>query len=154
MWASFITQSLDSFTLRSQDARGFDVGAKVEFNDFEVVAYFYSGDGIGTLGFLWDAVALNGNTRDSDGFYVQGTYKLPDGGTKFGISFGESSLDLASGEVASDLVETNESFVIGVYHPLTPALNLVLEYTKTEATAHNGNSAEESSIAIGAILFY
>ena len=154
VWASFIPQSLDSFTLPSQDATGFDVGAKVAFNDFEIVAYFYSGEGIGTLSFLWDAVDDNGNTRDSDGFYVQGTYKLPGGGTKLGVSFGESNLDLATGEAVSDLVETNESFVIGVYHPLTPSLNLVLEYTKTEATAHNGNSAEEGTIAIGAILFF
>ena len=154
VWASFITQSLDSSTLASQDATGFDVGAKVALNDFEIVGYFYSGEGIGTLTFLWDAVDDNGNTRDSDGFYVQGTYKLPGSGTKLGISFGESNLDLATGEVVSDLVETNESFVIGVYHPLTPSLNLVLEYTKTEATAHSGNSAEEGTIAIGAILFY
>ena len=157
VWASFITQSLDSSTFASQDAPGFDVGAKVALNDFELVAYFYKGEGIGTLGFLWDAVDLSGNTRDSDGFYVQGTYKLPDGGTKFGISFGESNLDLGPGDpvaAASTLVETNESFVIGVYHPLTPSLNLVLEYTNTEATAHSGNSAEEGTIAIGAILFF
>ncbi len=154
VWASFITQSLDSSTFASQDATGFDVGGKVAFNDFELVGYFYSGEGIGTLSFLWDAVDGSGNTRDSDGFYVQGTYKFPGAGTKVGISFGESNLDLATGEAVSDLVETNESFVIGVYHPLTPSLNLVLEYTNTEATAHNGNSAEEGTIAIGAILFY
>jgi len=29
-----------------------------------------------------------------------------------------------------------------------------LEYTETEATAHNGNQAEETAIALGAILFY
>ncbi len=154
VWASFITQALDSSAFANQDATGFDVGAKVELNDFELVGYYYSGDGIGTLGFLWDAVDLSGNTRDSDGFYAQATYKAPGSGTKFGVSFGESNLDLAPGEAVSALVETNESFVIGVYHPLTPALNLVLEYTNTEATAHNGNSAEESTIAIGAILFY
>jgi hypothetical protein len=37
---------------------------------------------------------------------------------------------------------------------LTSSLNVVLEYTKTKATAHNGNSAEEGTFAIGAILFY
>jgi len=157
VWASFIRQSLDSVSLSGQDATGFDIGAKVEFNDFELVGYYYDGDGIGTLGFLWDAVDPSGATRDSDGFYVQGVYKLPGSGTKLGISFGESNLDLGPGDPAaamSTLVKTNESFVIGVYHPLTSSLNLVLEYTKTEATAHNGNSAEEGTFAIGAILFY
>ena len=98
----------------------------------------------------------DGATRNSDGFYVQGTYKFPGAGTKVGVSFGESNLDLATGEVAatSTLVKTNESFVVGLYHPLTDSLNLVLEYTDTDATAHNGNSASEKTFAIGAILFY
>ena len=55
---------------------------------------------------------------------------------------------------ATSLFETNESIVFGVYHPLTSALQLVLEYTQTEATAHNGNEAEETAIALGAILSY
>ncbi|MCH7834281.1 MAG: porin [Proteobacteria bacterium] len=154
VWASFIRQALDSSSRPGQDATGFDVGVKVAVSDFELVAYFYAGEGIGTTGFLLDAVDLSGNTRDSDGFYVQGTYKLPGGGTKLGVSFGESNLDLATGELPSNLVQTNESFVLGLYHPLTSSLNLVLEYTNTESTAHNGNTAEESVIAIGAILFY
>ncbi len=154
VWASFIRQALDSSTFAGQDATGFDVGATVTMNDFQLVGYFYSGEGIGTTGFLLDAIDPSGNTRDSDGFYVQGTYKLPGSGTKLGVSFGESNLDLATGEAVSNLVQTNESFVVGLYHPLTSSLNLVLEYTNTEATAHNGNTAEESTIAIGAILFY
>ena len=51
-------------------------------------------------------------------------------------------------------MEKNESYVLGIYHPITSALNLVLEYTHTESTAHSGNEAKESAIALGAILFY
>jgi hypothetical protein len=80
---------------------------------------------------------------------------MPGPGTKFGLSWGESNLDRGPADLpTSTLVETNESIIFGVYHPLTPSLNLVVEYTQTEATAHNGNEAEESSIAFGAILFY
>jgi hypothetical protein len=100
-------------------------------------------------------VDFSGNTRDSDGGYLQAMYALPGAGTKFGVSYGESNLDRGPADsVASTLVETNESIIFGVYHPLTESLNLVFEYTQTEATAHNGNQAEENSIAIGAILFY
>lgn len=155
VWFSFITQGLDSPAFGNEDATGFDLGGKVSFAGFEVVAYFYDGEGIGTTDFLFDAVDLAGNTRDSDGGYLQATYALPTTGTKLGVSWGESNLDRGPADpVNSTLVETNESIVLGVYHPLTDALNLVLEYTNTEATAHNGNQAEESSIAIGAILFY
>jgi predicted porin len=155
VWASFINQSLDSPAFGNQDATGFDLGAKVAFAGFEFVAYYYDGDGIGTTDFLFDAVDLAGNTRDSDGGYLQASYALPGAGTKLGVSWGESNLDLGPADsAASSLVETNESIIFGVYHPLTESLNLVLEYTSTEATAHNGSQAEESSIAIGAILFY
>ena len=157
VWAGFITQSLDtsSASFTSQDATGYDVGAKVGFGGLELVAYLYDGDGIGTTGFLLDAVDSSGNTRDSDGYYVQAAYKLPQMGTKFGISVGESNLDRGPGDgPLTSLVKTNESYVVGVYHPLTQSLNLVLEYTKTDASAHNGNTATESTLAIGAILFY
>lgn len=155
VWASFINQSLDSTTFPSEDATGFDVGAKAGFAGFEVVAYYYTGEGIGTTDFLFDGVDLSGNIRDSDGGYLQATFALPGLGTKLGASYGESNLDRGPADPASStLVETNESLIFGVYHPLTESLNLVLEYTATEATAHNGSKAEENSIALGAIIFY
>jgi hypothetical protein len=155
IWASFINQSLDSAAFGNEDATGFDIGAKVAMAGFEVVAYYYDGDGIGTTDFLFDAMDAAGNTRDSDGGYLQVTYAFPDVGTKIGVSYGESNLDRGPADpVSSALVESNESIVFGIYHPLTESLNLVLEYTNTEATAHNGDDAEENSLAIGAIIFY
>ena len=157
IWASFISQALKSAnpTLNDEDALGFDVGAKVGFGGFELVGYYYSGEGIGSAAFLFDAVDAAGNARDSDGMYAQATYKIPGPGTKIGVSWGESNLDRGPADPAgTSLLETNESIVLGIYHPLTSALQLVLEYTQTEATAHNGNEAEESAIALGAILSF
>jgi predicted porin len=158
VWASAITQEIKAgpgSAFGDEDAVGFDVGAKVGLGAFEVVAYYYDGEGIGSTDFLFDAVDLAGNARDSDGFYVQGTFKIPGPGTKLGVSYGESSLDRGPADpVNTALFETNESFVVGVYHPLTSVLNLVAEYTQTQATAHNGNEAEEKAIALGAILLF
>jgi hypothetical protein len=155
VWASFIRQALDSTVFGGEDAQGFDVGAKITVDRLEAVAYYYTGEGIGSAGFLVDALDVAGNTRDSDGMYAQLTYKVPGPDTKIGVSWGESNLDLGAADLATTpLVETNESIVFGIYHPLTSALHLVLEYTQTEATAHNGTSAEETGIALGAILFY
>src|SRR5512134_2087050 len=134
VWASFISQKLKTTdpALSDEDALGFDVGAKVGFGGFELVGYYYTGEGIGSADFLFDAVDLAGNTRDSDGMYVQATYKLPGPGTKLGVSWGESNLDRGPADpVDTSLVETNESIVFGVYHPLTSALQLVAEYTQT-----------------------
>ncbi|HWM29917.1 MAG TPA: hypothetical protein VNQ14_15755, partial [Woeseiaceae bacterium] len=101
VWASFINQSIDGATLGSEDATGFDVGGKVALAGFEVVAYFYSGEGIGTTDFLFDGMDLGGNTRDSDGGYVQATYAIPGPGTKLGVSYGESNLDLGAADPAT-----------------------------------------------------
>lgn len=158
VWASVISQEIKAgpgSAFDDEDAFGFDVGAKLGFGGFEVVAYYYDGEGIGSTGFLFDAVDAAGNARNSDGFYAQASFALPGAGTKFGVSFGESNLDRGPADLPNTaLFETNESIVVGIYHPLTSALHLVAEYTQTEATAHNGNEAKETAIAIGAILQY
>jgi predicted porin len=162
VWASFIYQKLESATsgVGSETADGFDVGFKVGIAGFEGVGYYYTGKGIGTTDFLFDAMDLGGKLRDSDGYYAQVTWKIPGPKTKIGVSYGESKLDLnntaADTAIAgpAGLVEKNKSYVIGIYHPVTSALNLVLEYTDTKSEAHNGNEAKEKAIALGAILFY
>ncbi|HEX6217375.1 MAG TPA: hypothetical protein VFZ38_21230, partial [Vicinamibacterales bacterium] len=156
VWVSAISQEIKSAGgFGSEDALGYDVGAKIGVAGFEVVAYYYQGEGIGSTGFLFDAVDQAGNARDSDGFYVQATFKIPGIGTKIGASAGESNLDLGPADLpTSALFSKNESIVVGVYHPLTSFLNLVVEYTQTESTAHNGAEAKETALAIGAILFY
>ena len=62
-----------------------------------------------------------------DGGYIQATYVIPTG-TKLGVAYGVSRLDLASGETAVLLVEENNRWTVGAYHPLTKHLNLVAEY--------------------------
>ena len=144
----------------SADADGYDIGAKIVFGDFDVVAYYYDGEGIGTTSFLLDALDPTGEERDSDGYYLQARYRLPIG-TLLGVSVGESNLEETAldqarlrADASYNLVETSESWIVGAYHPIGEALNLVVEYTNTEAEAHNGNEAEEDSIAIGAIMFF
>lgn len=157
VWFGGLYQSLDSGTaaIDDVDSWGIDAGVKVGVGGFELLAYGYTGDALGTTGYLWDAVAANGKERESKGGYLQGTYKLPNWGTKLGASYGLSKLDTASGESSNtSLVDKNESYIGGIYHPLTEALTLTLEYTYTKAEAHNNNEATEKSLAAGAILFY
>ena len=161
LWASFIYQNVDfEGAIPDTDATGFDIGFKVSSGPFGFVGYYYDGEGIGTTGFLLDGLGIGANgdieERDSDGYYVQGTMTVPETGTKLGLSYGESSLDLTSGEVAAgnNLVKSNESWIVGVYHPLGEALNLVAEYTNTESQAHAGHKAEEDVFALGAIMFF
>ena len=144
-----------------------DGGAKVDFAGFEGVLYGYYGKGVGTTGLYVLAVSAGGQERESNGGYVQLTYKIDR--LKLGVSYGISQLKLASDErafginpitlastglPASDLVSKNESGVFGVYYSLTKSLTLVGEAIKTESRAWNGNEAQEKDIALGAILFF
>ena len=139
----------------SLSGQAFDLGAKVNVADFEGVLYAYSADGIGTEAIGFNAAAVVGGNlekRKSKGGYVQGTYKF--GKFKPGLSYGESSLDLASNETNANLVKKNKSLVAGLYYSLTQSLNLVGEYISTKAENQAGGENKDSVIALGAILFF
>jgi len=136
----------------------FDIGASITSGNLGLVAYYYEADGAGiTTNLLGgNGVFDNGSKlkkRDSDGGYLQATYVIPTG-TKLGVAYGVSNLDEASGETGTFLLEKNERWTVGAYHPLTKSLNLVAEYNRAEAEAHNGNDADSDTISLGAILFF
>ncbi|MDA9600348.1 porin [Nitrosomonadales bacterium] len=163
VWAGFFTQEVTGMTngaatpaaaaSTSDTADAYEAGISATVMNINLVAYGYSGDGVGTTGLLRDGYATTGESRDSDGYYAQATYVIPMG-TKLGVSYGESKLDLASGEAASNLVKENEMLTIGAYHPLTKHLNLVAEYSDVESKSHSGVSATSDIFSVGAILFF
>jgi len=137
-----------------EDASSFEVGVSTSIYNINLVAYGYSGEGVGTTALLRDGFDTAGNKRDSDGGYVQATYVIPTG-TKLGVSYGISKLDDNAADAGDALVEENKMLTIGAYHPLTKHLNLVAEYSNVEATAHDTVSDAESDIfSVGAILFF
>jgi predicted porin len=151
--ATLISQKHEGVTDASDfDSFGFDVGGKLTFGSAEFLAWYYQGEGLGTTALFLLASDGAGNERDSDGFLAQFTYKFGD--LKLGINYGESNLDLASGEVVSDLVEKNQKYTIGAYYSLTPNLTLLGEFTDTNAQAHNGVENDSSNFNLGAYLSF
>ena len=151
--ATFISQKQNGATDAADfDSNGFDVGGKFTFGNAEVLAWYYSGKGLGTTAlFLFGSDGL-GNERDSDGFLAQATYKFGD--LKLGVNYGESNLDLASGEAPSALVKTNKKYTLGAYYSLTKNLTLLTEFTDTNAEAQNGTENDSSNFNIGAYLSF
>jgi hypothetical protein len=154
------TADTTSLTDDNYTASVYDIGAAVNVGNLGLVGYYYNGEGVGTtlmgnLGYNITGTSTGrGKKRDSDGGYVQATYVIPTG-TKLGLSYGVSNLDEASGETATALVEKNERWTVGAYHPLTKHLNLVAEYNKVESEGHAaGQSMESDHFSLGAILFF
>ncbi len=155
LWASGIIQKHDESAPGKNDdytGSGFDVGAKASFAGASLLGYYYRGSGLGTTGLFIFSVDDRGQKRDSSGFYVQGTYSF--GKALLGVSYGRSSLDLASGEVFPELVRRNSSIVGQGRYSLTSWVTLVGEYIHTKAKAHGGNEAASDALALGAILFF
>ena len=165
VWAGFISQSnVDTAFLTattntgSERAYAWEIGGKVNVAGFGLVGYYYDGQGMGgnlvASGNLpTSGLGVNNSDRDVDGGYVQGTYTIPGIGTKIGASWGMSQIDGNSGEADYE----NESWIVGVYHPLTKSLNLVAEYTDTDYD-NIGNVAGvdggAKTVALGAIMFF
>jgi len=131
----------------------YGVGANVAAAGFTLTGYYYSGEGAGTTAFLMDGYSAAGKQRNSDGGYVQATYALPVG-TKLGVSWGISNLDLASGETNNTLVQENEMWTVGAYHPLTKSVNLVAEYSNVKSTNQANQQNQSNIVSAGAILFF
>jgi len=135
----------------SYTASAGDIGATISSGPFGLTGYYYSGSGVGTT-FMGLLSALSGAKRDSDGGYIQGTYVLPTK-TKLGLAYGVSNLDKAN---AGDtgIVDSNERYTVGLYHPLTKHLNVVAEYNNMRSEGHEGGKVESQTYSAGAILFF
>ena len=136
------------------DSFGWDAGGKITLGDFEFLAWYYQGEGLGTTALFLFSDDGAGRERDSDGFLAQVTYKLGD--VKLGLNYGESNLDLVAGEVAAltNLVETNKKYTLGAYYSLTENLTLLAEFTDVQAEAHNGAENDSSNFNLGAYLSF
>jgi len=147
-----VSTNTDSYT-----ADVYDIGASISAGNLGLTGYYYNGDGVGTtlMGFLGAYKSATGKlkTRDSDGGYVQATYVIPTG-TKLGVAYGVSNLDKAAA-ADTTIVDKNDRWTVGAYHPLTKHLNLVAEYNKVESEGHTaGVKDEQDTFSLGAILFF
>jgi predicted porin len=155
VWSSMLSQKVQNplGTGGSDRAFAWDIGATVNVAGFGLTGYYGQGDGTGTGVLFAGGYDAAGNSRDSDDWYVQGTYAIPGVGTKLGVSYGESTLDFNNSEGGKDV--QNSMWTVGAYHPVTKHLNLVAEYSNQE----NDNSATDvkvkaKTISLGAILFF
>jgi len=157
VWASGIYQKVSGMSAGGADrAQAFDIGTTVNVAGFGLTGYYGKGDGIGQTFQLRDGFDAQGRSRDSDQWYVQGTYTIPGVATKLGVSYGESTLDGNSGDTFKDVQDS--MWTVGAYHPITKHLNLVAEYSQSKRELDNRTTADADAkaktISLGAILFF
>jgi len=157
VWLSGLSQKIDG----NVDSRAFDIGAKIAYQGFGLVGYYYDGENLGIPATGLSGITPLGGvlfaaTGDTSGGYVQGTFVVPGVGTKLGASWGTTNHKVGANGTSQ---AKNETWIIGAYHPLTKSLNLVAEYTNSEITNYasaNGvnGDGEARTASLGAILFF
>ncbi len=170
VWGSFINQETETpqavpaVTVSKFKTDGFELGGKAGYSGLEVMLVGFTGKGLGTAVATLDGFAGTGasagtasanSRRKSDGALGQVTYKIGD--TKLGLSYGESRLKLAGGELSSNQLERSRAYTLGVYHSLTKNLTLVGEYVEAKQRAQNtavNPEAKAKTLAAGAIVFF
>jgi predicted porin len=155
LWVSGATYDVTTSTASNSGytATVADLGLNVNAGPVGLTGYYYRGEGVGTTLLGSNGVDSSNNKRDSDGGYLQATYKLPTA-TKIGLAYGVSKLDKANASDTAALVSENNRITLGAYHPITKHLNLVAEYNDVEAKSHNGLNNKQEIGSLGAILFF
>ncbi|AQS84718.1 MAG: porin [Acetobacter aceti] len=161
VWAGFLIQHqqrLYSSVIsqnqgRSATVEAGEVGTKLSYKGFEGVAYYYRASGLGTTGLFFDGITPTGHKRNSEGYYVQGSYSF-DKRLRVAASYGVSNLYQAPGEIDSILVRRNESEVGALFYKWTDWIQFVAEYSHTESIAHSGNRGKDNSASGGAVLLF
>jgi predicted porin len=132
-----------------------DLFVKFDAAGFEVDASYYRGRGLGTTGLFFLGDDGVGNARKSDGYLLQGTYKL--GKLKVGINYGVSKLQYANAQDALDvpaLLDSNDKVTLGAYYSLTKNLTLLAEASDVWTKAHDGAENKSVNGNIGAFLSF
>ncbi len=161
--AAFITQQQDyvapavypatTGTPYSYTGNGIDFFAKFDMLDWEVIGYYYHADGLGTTALFLGGDFGLGQTRTSDGFLFQTTYKF--GPVKVGVNYGRSSIDYANAadQLANpDLLDYNQKVTGGVYYSLTKNLMLLAEISGVKSQNQVGGSNSATTFNVGAFL--
>jgi predicted porin len=140
-------------TTYDYNGNGIDVFAKLDVANFEVFGYYYHASGLGTTA-LFNLGAFGfGDTRDSDGYLAQATYKF--GALKIGVQYGESKLDYANSadQTANPaLVSSNKKGTVGLYYSLTDNLTLLAEGSDVKSKSHAGGENTATTINAGAFF--
>ena len=137
---------------RNYTGDGVDVFAKLDVQSLEVFAYYYHATGLGTTAFF-NLGAFNGETRGSEGYLAQATYKF--GALKVGVQYGESKLDYANSadQTANPhLVSSNRKGTLGLYYSLTDNLTLLAEGSEVKSKAQSGGSNSATTVNVGAFF--
>ncbi|WP_298008695.1 porin [uncultured Aquabacterium sp.] len=158
LWTGLVHQKTDCQTstgcgIKPYTANGFELGGKVKVDAFEFLAYTFTGKGLGLSSVgaqFYGGADTDGNKTKSNGYFLQGTYKLGD--TKFGLNYGQNKDK--DGFLGDGGERKNRSYTLGVYHSLNKFITLVGEFNNEKITTNGPGEIKNNTVSLGGILFF
>ena len=163
LWTGAVSQTtscaVSPCANQSYTANGFELGAKAGIGNFEAVAYAFTGSGLGlsTVGAQFYGGSNNrGNKTESDGYFLQGTYKFGD--TKVGLNYGENKdrngFALTGVSPLNNI--KNRAYTLGVYHSLNKFITLVGEFNDEKVTNVSDTNFDNKNrtLSFGGLIFF
>jgi predicted porin len=148
---TFLRQSVDVANGNDYEALAVDLTAAISLGNTRLMASAFDATGVGYYGLFIDAADINGDARDTQGWFVQLSHQIGD--TKLGINYGESSVELAPADTDTQL-NTQAKLTLGVYHTLLPGLVLAGEYSELTADNHRSEEMENQAVSVGLALSF
>ncbi|UCV12814.1 porin [Dechloromonas denitrificans] len=163
VWTGAVSQTtscaVSPCATSSYTANGFEVGAKAGYGNFEAVAYAFTGSGLGlsTVGAQFYGGSNNrGNKTESDGYFLQGTYKFGD--TKVGLNYGENKDKDGFALTGTSPLNSikNRAYTLGVYHSLNKFITLVGEVNEEKVTNVSDTNFDNKNrtLSFGGLIFF
>ena len=143
MWQEAQVQASTTEGGPEVEAKGIHVGGTIVGGPMALTGHYYDGECLGiTLQMDTGALSGNGECRDHDGYYIQGTYNY--GAGKVGVSWGGSYQEKAGNDgVTKDPKSDQEMYTMGIYHNLAPEWLAVAEYSRATEDWHNKDTGDE-----------
>ena len=141
------------------NALGVSGGAQVTLGGAELLASGFTGKGLGSILLLdTDSLDAVGKERTSSGFLVQGTYKFAATDTKLGVNYGMNIMEETANDTltraAGAHIKNAGSLTVGVYQNITPAWQVMAEYTHTTNTWFNDAEQKANAVSVGTFFFF
>jgi hypothetical protein len=152
------------------DVWAVDGFAMLDVWGWNLVAYGYTGKGVGTTALMFDGIDAIGGARRSDGGYFQAAYTFQNWGFQpltVGASWGVSHLETADandntqvfeqciGNLSGGcLVRDNQSWIGFARYKLTKWVNLQAEYVATKSENQLGQTIRDNAIVAGTTFFW
>lgn len=163
LWAGGVSQStscsVSPCATKSFTATGYELGAKAGIGNFEAVAYAFGGSGLGlsTVGAqFFGGSNGTGNKTQSQGYFLQGTYKFGD--TKVGLNFGENKDKKGFALTGAGSLNSikNRAYTLGVYHSLNKYVTLVGEFNDERVTnvVDSNFDNKNRTLSFGGLIFF